>query len=141
MPKFLFGNFELRRLNLLFYVNILFFNLRFWIRFSCLFHKITFKFLNLDKPNAIAAELFSHNYIPEYKMAIGHFNNKSGTEAIVYRVSPYAVYLNLFGNKIQAKLPVTPEEKNQLKEGDKMQVVITHLSNTRIVIEPATANQ
>jgi len=96
---------------------------------------ISFKLINLDKPNNIQAELFSHNYIPEYKKAVQHFNNKIEIEAIIYKISPHAVYLNLFGDKMQAKLQLTAEEKNQLKEGDELTVLITHLTSTRIVIE------
>ena len=96
---------------------------------------ISFKLINLDKPNNIQAELFSHNYIPEYKKAVQHFNKKIEIEAIIYKISPHAVYLNLFGDKIQGKLQLTEEEKNQLKEGEKLTVLITHLTGTRIVIE------
>ncbi len=102
---------------------------------------ITFRFLNLDKPNAIAAELFSHNYIPEYRMALQHFNNEVDADAIVTKVSPYAIYLGLFDNKIQAKLPLGKGEVSQLKEGDTLQVKIKHLTNSRIVVEPVTKNQ
>lgn len=96
---------------------------------------ISFKLLNLVKPNSIVAELFSHNYIPEYKKALQHFNNKIDIEAVVYKISPHAVYVNLFEDKIQAKLQLTNEEKDQLKEGDTIKVLITHLTNSRIVIE------
>ena len=96
---------------------------------------INFKLLNLDKPKSIAAELFSHNYIPEYKKALQHFNNKIDIDAIVYKTSPHAVYLNLFGNKIQARLLLTASEKEQVKEGDTIQVLITHFTNARIVVK------
>lgn len=96
---------------------------------------ISFKLINLEKPNNIVAELFSHNYIPEYKKALQHFNNKIEIEAIVNKISLHAVYLNLFGDKMQGKLQLTAEEKNQLKEGDKLTVLITHLTGNRIVVE------
>lgn len=101
---------------------------------------ISFKLLNLDKPNAITAELFSHNYIPEFKMAVQHFRNQVDTDAIVAKVSPYAVYLRLFNNTIQAKLPLEKGEVSELKEGDVLQVKIKHLTNTRIVVEKVMAN-
>ena len=101
---------------------------------------ITFKFLNLEKPNAIIAELFSHSYIPEYRMAFQHFDNQIGADAIITKVSPYAVYLGLFNDKIQAKLPLGKGESTELKEGDALKVKIKHLTNTRIVVEPVTNN-
>ncbi len=96
---------------------------------------INFKLLNLEKPNSVAAELFSHNYIPEYKKALQHFNNKVQIAAIVYKVSPHAVYLNLFGDKMQAKISLTALESDAIKEGDIMQIIITHFTSNRIVVK------
>jgi hypothetical protein len=96
---------------------------------------ISFKLVNPGKRNSIAAELFSHNYIPEFKKALQHFNNKIEIEAVVYKISPHAVYMNLFGDKIQAKLAIADIEKDQVKEGDTIPVLITHFTNTRIVVK------
>lgn len=101
---------------------------------------ISFRFLNLEKPNAITAELFSHNYIPEYKMAVQHFKNQIIADAVVTKVSQYAVYLGLFNNKIQAKLPLKKGEVTTMKEGDLLQVRISYLSNNRITVEPVASN-
>ena len=100
---------------------------------------ISYRFLNLDKPNAIMAELFSHNYIPEYKKALQYFNNEMDADATIYKISPHGIYLNLFNDKIQAKLPLDTVEKDTLKEGDIITVIITHLTNTRIVVKKITA--
>jgi hypothetical protein len=94
---------------------------------------ISFKLINMDKKNTIAAELFSHNYIPEYKKALQHFTHQIDVEAVVYKVSPHAAYLNLFGENFRAKLPLTDGE--ELKEGDKIQVKIKHLTGMRVVVE------
>jgi hypothetical protein len=96
---------------------------------------ISFKLINLDKPNSIAAELFSHNYLAEYKKALQHFNNEIEIEAVVYKISPHAVYLNLFGDKMQAKLSLTEAEKEAIKEGDTIPVLITHFTPNRIVVK------
>ena len=96
---------------------------------------ISFKLINLEKRNSIVAELFSHNYFPEYKKALQYFNNKIEIEAIVYKLSPHAVYLNLFGDKMQAKLSITGIEKDAIKEGDTMPVLITHLTPNRVVVK------
>ncbi len=100
---------------------------------------IAFKLLNLEKPNSVVAELFSHNYFPEYKKALQFFNNKIEIGAIVYKVSPHAVYLNLFGDKMQAKLSLTDVENDTMKEGDTIPVLITHLTSNRIVVKKITA--
>lgn len=95
---------------------------------------ITFRLLNLEKPKGIVAELFSHNYIPEYKMALQHFNHKIEIAALVYKVSPHAVYLNLFNNMITAKLPLADFEGG-VKEGETVPVLITHFTNNRMVVK------
>lgn len=96
---------------------------------------ISFRLLNLDRPNSIVAELFSHNYISEYKKAVQHFKNEIAIDAVVYKVTPHGIYLNLFDDKIQAKLPVGSTEVSPINEGDTIPVLITHLSNTRIVVK------
>lgn len=95
---------------------------------------ISFKLLNLDKPNAIAAELFSHDFIPEYRKALEHFKNKTPIEATVSKISPFAVYLDLFGNSIQAKMELSAENLKEIKTGDKVNVTINFLSVSKIVV-------
>jgi hypothetical protein len=73
-------------------------------------------------------------------MAMQHFKNKIDIDAIVTKVSPYAVYLGLFNNKIRAKLPVKKGAVPVQKEGEIIKVMISYLSNTRIVVEPITGN-
>lgn len=99
---------------------------------------ISFKLINLDKPNSIVAELFSHNYIPEYKKALQHFTNKIEIDAVVYKISPHAVYLNLFGDKMQAKLPLEAIDADSVKEGDIITVLISHLTSNRVVVKRVT---
>lgn len=96
---------------------------------------ISFSLVNLDKPNAIKAELFSHFYIPEYKKAELHFEKQFDINAVVSKITPYGVYLNLFGEKIQAKLKLTPEEKETVKEGDTIKAVITYLTPIKIAVK------
>src|SRR5687767_1129472 len=92
---------------------------------------ISFTLINLDTPNSIQAELFSHNYIPEYRKAVQHFNNKMDLEARVSKLSPHGVHLDLFGEKMKAKLCL--QEAGEVKEGDKVPVLITYLSPYRVV--------
>lgn len=99
---------------------------------------IAFKLANIEKPNAIAAELFSHSYIPAFKMAMQHFKNEIDVDARVTKISPHAVYLGLFEDKIQAKLPLTEIDKDQVKEGDIIPIRITHLTTDKIVVKRIT---
>jgi hypothetical protein len=96
---------------------------------------ISFKLVDLHKPNAIAAELFSHDFIPEYRKALEHFKNKTPIDATVSKVSPFAVYFDLFNNKIEAKIQLPAEGLEEAKAGDKVRVLITYLSSSRIVVK------
>lgn len=93
---------------------------------------INFSIQNLGKRNQLYAELFSHSYIPEFKQAQELYKQQKPLEGVVTRISPYAVYLDLMGGKLQAKMEKGGEE---LKEGDKVEVKITYLTPYRIVIE------
>lgn len=94
---------------------------------------ISFILLHTDKPNSIVAELFSHNYIPEYKKALQHFNNEIEIEATVSKISLHAVYLDLFGEKMKGKLTVA--EAGNVKEGDIVRVLITYLSPYKVAVK------
>lgn len=97
---------------------------------------ISFKLINTDKPNAIAAELFSHDFIPEYRKALEHVKNKTPIEATVSKVSAYAVYMDLFDNhKMEAKIQLPAEGLEEVKAGDKVKVRITYLSSSRMVVK------
>ncbi len=98
---------------------------------------ISFVLTNLDKPNGMVAELFSHNYIPEYKKAVQHFKNEIDIEATVSKVSPHAVYLDLFGEKMRAKL-TSKEAGEGIKEGDTMRVLISYLNPYKVVVKKIT---
>jgi len=96
---------------------------------------ISFSLLHMDKPKSMVAELFSHSYIPEYKMALQHFNNEIAATGTVYKISPHAVYLNLFNDKIQVKLSPVDFDKEGVKEGDSVGLIITHFTPARIVVK------
>jgi hypothetical protein len=95
---------------------------------------ITFRLVNIEKPSTIAAELFSHNFVPEYKLAQQHFENKAEIEAVVFKVSPKAIYLKLLDN-IQGKLNIDDSDNRLLKEGDRIKVAISYLSTSKIVVK------
>ncbi|MFT3703680.1 MAG: hypothetical protein QM802_15060 [Agriterribacter sp.] len=96
---------------------------------------IEFSFLHIDKPDKITAELFTHQYIPAFKKAVQHFKNKTPVDAVVYKVSPYAVYVHLFNETMQAKITLPAAGLENTKVGDTVQVKITYLNNKKLVIE------
>lgn len=96
---------------------------------------VEFILLNSDKPNNLAAELFTHQYISEFRKAVQHFRNKTPIDATVSKVTPYGAHASFFNNKIQAKLQLPGKELLTIKAGQAISVVIVHLSSSRIVVE------
>jgi hypothetical protein len=96
---------------------------------------ITFKLVNIDKPHALVAELFSHDFTPAYRQAVEFSKNGKTLEAVVTKTSPFAVYLGLFGGELTSKLPA--DKLTGVNAGDKIPVRIIHLSGDRVVVEPA----
>ena len=100
---------------------------------------VFFKLDNLDKPNAVTASFYKSEFIPEYQTALRNFNNKTALNAVVYKITPFGIFVNLISDKIQAKIPVTKnkneEEIVDVKIGDTIKVLITYISPLKIVLE------
>jgi hypothetical protein len=96
---------------------------------------VDFVLLNMEKPDKMNAALYKNDFIPEYRAALQCLKNKTTLDATVYKVSPYAVYLDVMADKIQAKLSLPVEEMKLIKPGERMRVLITYLSPAKIVVE------
>lgn len=100
---------------------------------------VTFSLENLEKKEKITAKLFNNHYIPEFYTAVKFHKAKTPIEAEVVKVTPHGIYLNVIGDKIQAKIPAEknsiPADK-QLQPGDKLMVLISFLSTAKIIVEP-----
>jgi len=100
---------------------------------------VFFKLDNLEKPNHVTASLFKSEYIPEYQQALKHCKGKTPVEAVVYKVTPFGIFIQCFNNKIQAKIPVDKKQQQgeamAINVGDKIKVMITYLSPVKIVVE------
>jgi hypothetical protein len=100
---------------------------------------VTFSLENLEKKEKITAKLFNNHYLPEFYTAVKYHKSKTPIEAEVVKVTPHGIYLNVIGDKIQAKIPA---EKNsiaadqKLQPGDKLMVLISYLSTAKIIVEP-----
>ena len=73
-------------------------------------------------------------FIPQFIAAQKHFNSKTSLNATVYKITPHGIYVNVIGDKLQAKIPLKKEIAD-VKEGDKIKIRITWLSSTKIVVE------
>lgn len=96
---------------------------------------IFFKLNNIDKPSAVSASLYKSQYIPQYKTALKHYTTKTPATGIVYKITPFGIFINLFNDTIQAKIPASNEKKGTVNVGDTIQVMITYISPLKIVVE------
>ncbi|MEO7308574.1 MAG: S1 RNA-binding domain-containing protein [Ferruginibacter sp.] len=99
---------------------------------------VTFALDNLEKKEKISASLFTQKFIPEYYSAERAFKKNEPVEAEIYKITDYGIYLNVFGDKVQAKIPAKSANLAEgLKVGDPLKVRITYFSKMKIVVEPA----
>ena len=98
---------------------------------------VTFALDNLEKKEKITASLFTLKFIPEYYSAERALKKNEPIAAEIYKITEYGIYLNLFGEKVQAKISPTADGlPANSKVGDKINVRITYFSKTKIVVEP-----
>ncbi|MEP7108559.1 MAG: hypothetical protein ABI760_11265 [Ferruginibacter sp.] len=99
-----------------------------------------FKLENTDKPDKTTAAPFRSIYIPEYIEAIKYFKNKTPVDATVYKITHHGIFVNILGNKIQAKIPRSKKNESQpgfgeVKVGEIIKIIISYLGSNRIVID------
>lgn len=99
-----------------------------------------FKLENTDKPDKATAAPFKSIYMHEYVTAMQYFKNKTPIDATVFKISPHGIFVNILGNKIQAKIPVSKKNESQpaemdVKTGDTIKIIITYLGSSRIIVE------
>ena len=97
---------------------------------------VTFALDNLEKKEKITASLFTQKFIPEYYSGERAFKKQEVVETEVYKISPHGIYLNVFGDKVQAKVSADADNVPAgIKIGDKLKVQITYFSKMKIVVE------
>ena len=100
---------------------------------------VFFKIDNIDKPDKVTAALFRSEYIPEYMYALQCLKKKTVIEAVVYRVTPHGIFVNVIDQKIQAKIALDKKVENLetlpvVQIGDKLKVIITYLGTAKITV-------
>lgn len=97
---------------------------------------ISFRLVNMDKPHAMSAELFSHDYIPEFRQAQEMFHKRQAVQARILKISPFAVYVSLLGSdRLQAKIPLPAEGWEGKVVGDEISLFITYISDSKLTVE------
>lgn len=99
---------------------------------------VFFKLENADKPDKVTAALFKSEYIPEYLYAMQCFKKKTILEAMVHKVTPHGIFINVVDKKIQAKIAINKKVNAAIpieQIGDTLKVVITYLGTSKIIVE------
>ncbi len=99
---------------------------------------IFFKLDNTEKQDKVTASLFKSDYIPEYLYAMQCFKKKTVIKASVYKITPHGIFVNVVDSKIQAKIGMDTKSGAPLPQvsiGDEMNVLITYLGTSKIIIE------
>jgi len=98
---------------------------------------ISFSLENFTNPDKATAVLANRQFIPEFKKAQQLMENKTIIDATVSKISPHGIYVQVMGNKIQAKIPLPPASKTGLTEkpGDTIKIIITYLGAEKIVVK------
>lgn len=103
---------------------------------------VSFKLINIEKPEKLKAELYNHNYIPGFKIAVKQHKGEEAVDALVTKISPYGVFVVLTESKLEAKLAIDEMVSEKISKGEiglnkSIAVKIKHLTSDRIVMELA----
>ena len=101
---------------------------------------VFFSLQNTSKPDKLTAVLYKQRFIPQFLSAQKYYERKEAIEAIVYKVTAHGIYINVIGDKLQAKIPLVKNNKSAiteplLKAGDAISVIITYLSPEKIIVQ------
>ncbi len=102
---------------------------------SFLNEPVFFQLDNFDSAVKVTASLCKHHFTPAYNKALLYFNKQTPVTATVTAVKMYGIQVTLF-DEIEAKFKPakTNAEISELKEGDKIQLMIEYLSPFKIVV-------
>jgi len=96
---------------------------------------VFFKLENTDKPDKVTAALFKSEYIPEYLYAMQCFKKKTVLDAVVYKITPHGIFVNVVDKKIQAKIAVNKTTPLTVQINDVLKVVVSYLGTSKIIVE------
>jgi predicted RNA-binding protein (virulence factor B family) len=101
---------------------------------------VSFKLINIEKPEKLCAELYNHSYLDGFLIAIKQHKKEENIEAIVTKITAYGVFITLTESKLDCKLTINDELSDKLKSetiriGSTLSVKIIHLTTDRIVVE------
>jgi len=101
---------------------------------------VSFKLINVEKPEKLCAELYNHSYLDGFLIAIKQHKKEDNIEAMVTKITPYGIFVTLTESKLDCKLTINDELSDKMKLdtikiGSTLSVKIIHLTTDRIIIE------
>lgn len=101
---------------------------------------ISFKLINIDKPEKIVAALYNHQYTPDFLKAIKQSKKSEAISAIVNKITPYGIFVTLSESNIYSKIPLNKQiafkiQQKEIEVGASVFVKIKHLSTEKIILE------
>ena len=97
---------------------------------------VAFYFEDITKKERLLAVLFDNDYLPEYLQAVKLFKAQKPVPAVITRVMPHGIYVNIVEDVITGKLV----NDRTVQVGDTVNVNITHLGKNKIAVEFAEEN-
>jgi hypothetical protein len=97
---------------------------------------LLFSIENIDRKEKATAKLLHNSYIPEYYKALKLYMDKTAFDAEVYLVNEFGIYVNVIGDKIQAKIPLSKDAKAPLPQpGEHIKATISYFNPLKIAVE------
>lgn len=101
---------------------------------------VFFKLNHAAKADKTTASLYRSNYIPEYNAAQKYYKEKTVIDAAINKVTPHGIFVNVVGSKITGRISIEKAgvedlASPNLKPGDRINIIITYLSDSKIVVE------
>ena len=97
---------------------------------------VAFFFEDITKKEKLLAVLFDNEYLPEYLQAVKLFKAQKPVPAVVTKVMPHAIYVNVVEDIITGKLV----NDRTVEVGDTINVMITYLGKSKIALDFAEEN-
>ena len=106
---------------------------------------VSFKLINVEKPEKLSAELYNHNYLDGFLIAVKQHKKEDVVNATVTKITPYGIFVTLNESALDCKLSINDVLAEKLKSeiikvGCALSVKIIHLTTDRIIIEYVDEN-
>jgi hypothetical protein len=96
---------------------------------------VHFTLENIERKEKVTARLLNNNFIPAFYAAVKLHKSKTPTNSVVSKITPHAVYVNIVNETLPIKLTSNKEDTSTYKMGDIIPVLITYISDNKIIIE------